>query len=239
MEIVAGLSSDLMAALFVVVHVPAQATSQLPHILSRAGRLPAIHAKDSEAILPGRIYVAPPDFHLLLRNGSMRLVRGPKENNHRPAIDPLFRSAAQTYGARTIGIVLSGMLDDGTAGLLAIKSRGGITIVQHPEDAVFPDMPRNALAVTPVDYCVSKEQIAGIIADVTRKSDIQMKGAMRASNDEMKEEIEIEAMNLETIADDEKPGTPSVYGCPDCGGTLWELQDDQWLRFRCRGGTCL
>lgn len=128
------------------------------------------------------------------------------------------------------------MLDDGTAGLLAIKNRGGITIVQDPEDALFPDMPRNALAVTAVDYCTPKEQIAGIIAELTHKSDIEMKDATMVSNDEMKKEIEIEAMNLETIADDDKPGSPSVYGCPDCGGTLWELQDGRSWRFRCRVG---
>ena len=236
MEIVAGLPADIEASLFVVVHVPAQATSQLPHILSRAGRLPAIHAQDGEAILPRHIYVAPPDYHLLLGHRSLRIVRGPKENNHRPAIDPLFRSAARAHAARTIGIVLSGMLDDGTAGLLAIKERGGIAIVQDPKDALFPAMPRNALAATRVDYCVPKDQIAGIIVDLTRKSDIEMGDTPMISDDEMNKEIEIEAMNTATIADDGKPGSPSVYGCPDCGGTLWELQDDQWLRFRCRVG---
>jgi two-component system chemotaxis response regulator CheB len=169
-EIIAGLPDDLPAALFIVVHVPAQGTSLLPEILGRRGRLPAKHAKDGEAFQAGHIYVAPPDFHLLLREGRTQVVRGPRENNHRPAIDPLFRSAAQAYGARTVGIVLSGALDDGAAGLLAIKNRGGIAVVQDPQDASFPDMPRAALAAVPVDYCLPKTEIARVIVDVSLKS---------------------------------------------------------------------
>ncbi len=236
-EIVGGLAPDLPAALFVVVHVSAQATSLLPQILTGAGRLPAAHAKDGEAVQSGRIYVAPPDFHLLLGDGGIKVVRGPKENHSRPAIDPLFRSASQTYGPRVIGIVLSGSLDDGAAGLFAIKNRGGIAIVQDPKDAIWPDMPRAALAAVSVDFCVSKKEIAPLIHQLSQnpRPNGNGKGETGADKD-VEKEIAIAAFNPSAIEEDDKPGTPSVYGCPDCGGTLWELQDDRWLRFRCRVG---
>ena len=237
LEIVPLLPRDLPAAVFVVVHVPSQGKSQLPQILTRAGPLPAVHATDHGAIEPGKIYVAPPDFHLLLRQDQMRVLRGPRENNHRPAIDPLFRTAARLFGPRVIGVILSGMLDDGSAGLFAVKSRGGITIVQDPHDALCPDMPRNAMEATPVDYSVSKREIPKIIIDLTLNPAPAKHGAtMGRNNGEMEKETEIEAMNEETLESDDKPGTSSVYGCPDCGGVLWELQDDQLLRFRCRVG---
>jgi two-component system, chemotaxis family, protein-glutamate methylesterase/glutaminase len=232
--IVAALPADLRASLFVVLHVPAQSKSYLPEILSRAGSLPAAHATEGEAILPGRIYVAPPDFHLLLRDGHVRTVRGPRENNHRPAIDPLFRSAARAYGSRAIGVVLSGLLDDGAAGLIAIKRAGGVAIVQDPTDALFPDMPRNALAAVPVDYCIPKVEIPKTIVTLTNQSLPEEQN--KRMTDEMSKETDIVAMSEEAIEDKDKPGTPSVFGCPDCGGVLWELQDDKWLRFRCRVG---
>ena len=168
----------------------------------------------------------------------MRVIRGPRENNHRPAIDPLFRSAAYSYGPRVIGIVLSGMLDDGTAGLVAVKNRGGLAVVQDPQEALFPDMPRAALAAVPVDHCVSKKEIAQVIAALTQKPipGETGKGETMNAPTEMKKETAITELTPGAIEDDDKPGTPSVYGCPDCGGTLWELQDDEWLRFRCRVG---
>jgi two-component system chemotaxis response regulator CheB len=148
-ELVSGLPEDLPASVFVAVHVSATAVSLLPQILSRAGAVAAAHAKDNEPIRHGRICIAPPDFHLLLRNSSVRIVRGPRENNHRPAIDPLFRTAARSYGPRVIGVVLSGARDDGTAGLRAVKKSRGVAIVQDPKDALFPDMPRYAMKSVP------------------------------------------------------------------------------------------
>jgi len=236
LAIVTGLPKHLAASLFVVLHVRADAPSELPAILSRAGPLAAVHASDRETIEQGKIYVAPPDNHLLFKNGQMRVVRGPKENNHRPAIDPLFRSAAEIYGPRVIGIVLSGNLDDGTAGLFAIKRQGGIAIVQDPNDALFADMPRNALSATRADYCVPKSQIPVLIKRLTGEADSRKTGDVMATNDKMKKEDQITAINSEAIIDEDKPGRPSAYGCPDCGGALWEIQDGEWLRFRCRVG---
>jgi len=236
LTIVKGLPQDLPASLFVVLHVAAHAPSRLPAILAHAGSLPAMHARDNEAFEPGRIYVAPPDAHLLLSGGRLRVIRGPKENNHRPAIDPMFRSAARVYGRRVIGIVLSGALDDGAAGLFAIKRRGGVAIVQEPQDALFPDMPLNARTATPVDYSAPKDEIAKLIINLADTTDPAKPGAAMANGDNLKQETDVVAMENSAIDDEDRPGTPSVYGCPDCGGTLWELQDDEWLRFRCRVG---
>jgi two-component system, chemotaxis family, protein-glutamate methylesterase/glutaminase len=234
MEIVSGLPRDLPAAVFVVLHVSPRGTTQFPEILNRAGPLPAAHALDREPIRRGRIYVAPPDLHLLLRNETIRLVRGPKENNFRPAIDATFRTAARVYGPRVVGVVLSGALDDGTAGLAAIKERGGTAVVQDPQDALFPDMPHNALEVVKVDYCLRAREIAPLLVRLAHEP-VKEEGAPPLP-EEMKRESEIEAMNMDTIEDEEKPGTPSVFGCPECGGVLWELQDGELLRFRCRVG---
>src|SRR5262249_24290796 len=143
-ELVHGLPADLKAAIFVVLHVAPHHTSALPAILSRKGPLPALHPMDGDAILPGRIYVAPPDRHLVMRPGHLQLTRGPQQNGHRPAIDPLFRSAAYAYGNRVVGVILSGTLDDGVAGLQRIKSHGGVAIVQDPDSALYPAMPQNA-----------------------------------------------------------------------------------------------
>lgn len=133
-----SLHRNLQAAVFVVLHIPPQSPSLLPEILSRAGQLKAVQAADDMKIEHGHIYVAPPDHHMLVERGKVRVVHGPKENRHRPAVDPLFRSAALAYGPRVIGVILTGALDDGTAGLLAVKRRGGIAIVQDPDEALYP-----------------------------------------------------------------------------------------------------
>jgi|SRR5882724_1676203 len=163
MKLVHGLSRNLAASVFIVLHLPAQGSSVLPSILKHAGILNAQHPIDQQKIEMGNIYVAPPDHHLLIEQGLIRVVRGPKENRHRPAIDALFRSAAIAYGAQVVGVVLTGALDDGTAGLLAIKQRNGIAIVQDPNDAIYPDMPRSALKHVAVDYCVPIAEIGPLL----------------------------------------------------------------------------
>jgi len=169
-KLVRTLPGNLPAALFVVLHMPADIPSLLPEILSRVGALPASHPADGMTITPGQIYVAPPDHHLLVERGYVHLVRGPKENRHRPAIDPLFRSAAKAYCQRVVGVILSGALDDGTAGLLAIKRSGGIAIVQSPEEALYPQMPQSALNHVQVDYCLPVRKINAIIQHLAHKA---------------------------------------------------------------------
>src|SRR5438552_8176200 len=143
-EFVRGLPADLPASVFIAVHTPASLPSRLPNILGRAGRLPVRHAKDGEEIVRGSVYVAPPDRHMVLEPGRVRTIPGPRENRARPAIDTLFRSAAHAYQRRVVGVLLSGVLDDGTAGINTIKQHGGCAIVQDPRDALFPDMAENA-----------------------------------------------------------------------------------------------
>jgi two-component system chemotaxis response regulator CheB len=162
-HLVAGLPRDIPAALFVVQHVGRHA-SQLPRLLSQAGPLPAVHASQRAAIRPGLIYVAPPDHHLIVERGYMRLTRGPRENWARPAIDPLFRSAARAYGPSVIGVILTGMLNDGSAGLRAVRAAGGRAVIQDPADAAAPDMPWNALRHAGADHRVKLAAIPQVLA---------------------------------------------------------------------------
>jgi two-component system, chemotaxis family, protein-glutamate methylesterase/glutaminase len=228
------LPGDLPAAIFVVLHIPPHSPSLLPQILNRKGPLPALHPDDGEVIRPGRIYIAPPDQHLLLDVGHLRLTRGPRENGHRPAVDPLFRTAARSYGHRVVGVVLSGTLDDGTAGLAAIKQRGGATIVQDPEDALYPGMPRSAVETVAVDYCLPVSAIGERLVRVTREPLEVPKG--NAMSNDMEFESQMAAFDMDAIEDEDRPGLPSVFACPDCGGTLWEINQGEVTRFRCRVG---
>src|SRR5260370_5335622 len=165
----ANLPADLPVAVFVVLHIPASTPSHLPQILNRAGPLKALHPTDGERIRHGRIYVAPPGKHLLLEHGHIHLTLGPRENHHRPAVDPLFRSAARSYGPRVIGGVLTGALSDGTSGLLAIKRHGGVTIVQDPAEAVAPGMPARAAQYVQVDHCVLPREIAPLLCALAQQ----------------------------------------------------------------------
>ncbi|MBV8232685.1 MAG: chemotaxis protein CheB [Planctomycetaceae bacterium] len=233
--LVQGLPADLPASLFVVLHLGPHSASVLPQILSQKGTLPARHARDGEAIEPGRIYVASPDRHLLVRHGRVRVSLGPKENSLRPAADPLFRSAAQAYGRRVVGVVLSGTLDDGTAGLQAIKSRGGVTIVQDPRDALFAGMPRSALEGVTIDHCLPITEIAPLLVRLAYEP--VKGGGEQPMSDEYEKEAEIAEFDLAVIQDDaQRPGVPSGFACPDCGGALWELHEGELIRYRCRVG---
>lgn len=230
----ATLPSDLNAAVFIVLHIPAQSPSVLASILNRAGSLTVVSATDNAKIEYGHIYVAPSDFHLLVEREHMRIVRGPKENRHRPAIDPLFRSAATAYGPRVIGVILTGSLDDGTAGLQAIKRCGGLAIVQDPQEALFPSMPLSALANAQVDYTLPLAQIGPLLGSLAHESSSE-EGAI-AVDEDIKTELRLEQMDPALMYTNERTGKPSVYSCPDCGGVLWEIEDNDILRFRCRVG---
>src|SRR5262245_39159578 len=165
-KLIVRLPPDLPAAIFIVIHISPSANSLLASILNRAGPLPAAQAVDRQRIQQGRIYVAAPNHHLLIKEGFVSVTIGPKENRHRPAIDPLFRTAARVYGARVVGILLSGAGDDGVAGLRAIHDRGGIIVVQDPADAAHGDMPRNALEFAPVDYMRPAAELAPLLVEI-------------------------------------------------------------------------
>ncbi len=236
MDVVRALPRDLPAALFVVLHVPPDGESMLPRILSHAGPLPAIHPKDGDRIEHGAIYVAPPDYHLLVERGRVRVVRGPRENRYRPAVDPLFRSAAQVYGPRVIGVVLSGMLNDGAAGLATIHARGGIGVVQDPDDALFPGMPTSAMRYDHPTYLVPATEIGPLLTRLVHESARDAEEKEDAVSDAMEKETAIAALDMGAISDRDKPGKPSVFGCPECGGVLWEMQEGPLMRYRCRVG---
>jgi two-component system chemotaxis response regulator CheB len=198
--------------------------------LTKAGRLPASHPRDGEPILPGRIYVAPPDHHLLIADSTVQVRRGPRENGHRPAGDTLFRTAARAKGPQVIGMVLTGALDDGAAGLFAIKQRGGFAVVQDPDEAYCPDMPRAALEHTDVDAVAKLEDIARKLPEWTTEAVGEPSPASALIAAEADIALDGSTQNVPT------PGTPSVFSCPDCGGVLNEITDERRLRFRCQVG---
>ena len=214
---------ELPASVFVVLHLLATGTSVLHSILARAGRLPTSLAVDGERYERGHIYVARPDHHLLIGEDRIILSSGPRENGHRPAIDPLFRSAARALGPRVIAVVLSGSLDDGAAGTRFVKERGGLAIVQAPDDALYSTMPEAAASATDVDYVGPVSAIPGVLCSALER-EIKPEEFERASNAErppLQEEAE---------------GTPSTLTCPDCGGALWEHDEGRFVRFSCRTG---
>lgn len=233
--LVGALPADLNASIFVVLHTAAHSLGVLPEILERAGPLRASNATDWEPIKSGHIYVAPPDYHLLLeRSGYVRITRGPKENRFRPAVDPLFRSAAYAFGARVIGVVLTGWLDDGTAGLWAVKERGGTAIVQNPENALAPSMPLNAIKHVEVDHCVSLPELAPLLVQLV-STPAEEKGVKPVSEQlEIEVQIALEKPGLECGI--MRWGNASVFACPECHGTLLQLKEGSSLRFRCHTG---
>jgi len=232
--LVGGLPPDFSASIFVVLHTSPEAPGMLADILDRFGTLPAKTAKDGERIRPGTIYVAPPDRHLLVEPNLVRVTRGPKENRFRPAVDPLFRSAAQTYGPRVVGVILTGYLDDGTAGLWTVKQLGGTAVVQDPADALVPSMPLNAVTHVKVDYCVPMEEIPQLLVRLTNEA-AEVEGAYQVPK-----EVEIEV----NIAKEQKAldagvlqlGEPSNYACPECHGVLLQMKEGTLFRFRCHTG---
>jgi two-component system, chemotaxis family, protein-glutamate methylesterase/glutaminase len=231
-EILGRLPPDLPAAVFVVLHIPAQGIGILSTVASAASRLPVVQAESGMVIENAHIYLAAPDHHLLLFEHHMMLGRGPRENMARPAIDPLFRSAALRYGPRVIGVVLSGLLSDGAAGLTAIKQCGGMALVQDPKEAIADEMPLRALEATTVDLCVSGAKLGDLLSDLAREAP----GANLPIPPELRLEVQIAAGErvgsdtLATIAD------PAPLTCPGCGGVLSELKASHPLRFRCQVG---
>lgn len=237
-EVLAGLPADLPATVFAVLHISPFGTSALPAILGRVSALPAEHPADGEPIRHGRIYAAPPDRHLALEAGRIRLSMGPTENGHRPAIDVLFRTAAQSFGRRVIGVVLTGNLDDGTAGLALVKDNGGIAVVQNPEEAAYPGMPASALRNVEVDHVLRLAEIGPLLARLSREPlpDVtadSSPGASRGPNAASTEDRGREP----AYERDKEAGHPSGFTCPECGGALFETSSGQGsIHFRCRTG---
>jgi two-component system chemotaxis response regulator CheB len=225
-----NLPADLPAALLIVLHVGAD--SILPAVLDRTSRLPVTAARSGTALEHGRIYVGVPGVHLLLHDEHILLRRGPRENFARPAIDALFRSAAASLGGRVIGVLLSGSLSDGSAGLRAIKRCGGVAVVQEPEDAVVPAMPRNALRHADVDYVRPVSAMPALLAELAR----QPAGPSPEVPLEIRLESAIAAQELADMKVDQMLGQVSPFTCPECHGALWEIRDGPMLRFRCHVG---
>jgi two-component system, chemotaxis family, protein-glutamate methylesterase/glutaminase len=234
------LPADLPAAVFIVTHIPMNAHTFLPAILTRTCKLSIITPTSGEKILPGKIYIAPANQHMIIEDGIICLQFGPKINHCRPAIDPLFRSAAITYKNKTIGVILSGLLDDGTAGMLAIKKYGGTTIVQDPKEAQFPDMPQNVLKYVSVDHCLGSNAIPDLLIQLINKPPLPTTAYQSDSlNNEVQMDVLLNEHSTVNDGSDEsmsKVGSASTFTCPTCHGTLWEIQDSSLLRFRCRVG---
>lgn len=235
--IVGTLPPDIDAAIFIVQHLPADKPSILPKILEDVGSLPASHPSDGEPIQKGRIYVAPPDYHLLVNQGSMGVVHGPKENRFRPAIDTLFRSAARAYGSRVVGVVLTGYLDDGTVGLQAVKKRGGVAIVQDPKEAEYPSMPKSALRYVKVDRCLPLAEIPHLLVQLSKQPAAEEEAYPMTEEIEIESNIAQQQMNTQELLENvEAIGTRTTYTCPECNGSIWQVDNSEPLRFRCHTG---
>ena len=232
-KLVRALPADLPAAVLVTIHRGLDGPGLLAEILAAAGPLPAAMAEEGQPLERGRIYVAPPDRHLLVGRDHVHVRRGPRENRARPAIDPLFRSAAVNCSSRVIGVVLSGMLNDGSSGLQAIKRCGGLAVVQDPHDAAVPDMPRNALMYAAVDHVLPLAEIAPLLAKLATSS-------RPLPPAEMPEEIRLEALiaaqELTVMPDQHRFGPLAELTCPDCHGSMQEIREDGLVRYRCHTG---
>ncbi len=235
--VLGALPSTLNAALFIVQHLAADKPSILPQILTDVGVLPASHPIDGESIQTGHIYVAPPDYHLLVNQGIMRVLHGPQENRFRPAIDTLFRSAARAYSTRVVGIVLTGYLDDGTVGLQAIKKRGGVAIVQDPQEAEYPSMAESALRYVKVDYCLPLAKIPDQMMQLSHEPAASDEAYPTTQEIEIESNIMEQGMNTQGFLENvEAIGTRTTYTCPECSGILWQIGKSEPLRFRCHTG---
>jgi two-component system chemotaxis response regulator CheB len=234
--ILGGLSSTFPAAVCVVMHTPPDSNSVLTEILARSTVLPVAYAMDSAPLVRGRVFVAPPDHHLVIHAGALSVHQGPRENGFRPAIDPLFRSAARVYGPRVIGVVLSGAMDDGTFGLAAIKEAGGLAVVQHPYEASTPSMPLSAIQSVEVDHIVRAKEISDVLtqAATSTAAESTLPPPIIGTAEVDSRDIELNSVSPDKLSAEQ--GAPSIYSCPECGGTLWELQEGNGFRFRCHTG---
>jgi two-component system chemotaxis response regulator CheB len=232
-DLIGQLPPEFSASIFIVQHMAPESTGDaLLHRLRKHKSFACQLAKDGQTFKPGRIYIAPPDNHLLVKKHTVLVTKGARENRSRPGIDPLFRSAAVTHGPRVIGVVLTGMLDDGTAGLIAVKRCGGVTVVQDPKDAAYPAMPQSALDNLKLDYCVPLSEMGRLLDKLTHER-LRKHGAVPA---DVRTEAVIAERILSDVAQVNDLGNQVPYNCPNCGGVLWEMDDFDIRRFRCHTG---
>jgi two-component system chemotaxis response regulator CheB len=234
-QILSALPPDLPAAVFIVLHIGPN-ESILPQVLGRQCPLPVMHAADGAPIEAGKVFIAPPDHHLLLGDNHMRLAKGAKENHARPAIDPLFRSAAVSHRHDVIGVVLTGNLDDGTVGLQAVKAYGGLAIVQDPDEAEAPSMPRSASLYVKTDYSLPLAQIAPTLAALSRQPSEPGNGGDHLQDKAIHMENKLTMTGQAEDEEMDAIGTRSTQTCPECGGTIWSIKDSHPPRFRCHTG---
>ena len=230
--LLSGFNSTLQAAIFVVLHIPAESPSMLAQIFDRVSPLSVKTAEDGETIRLGQVYVAPPGVHLLIEPRHVRLHKGPTENRHRPAVDPLFRSAAVAYRSRVIGAVLTGFLDDGASGLLAVKRCGGLTVAQDPADAKYPDMPKAAIAAVEVDHQLPIHKIASTISRLVEDPAPKVENIPA----DIAMEARIAGRTMSDIRKEQKIGHLVPISCPECAGPLWQIDTDSVRRYRCHVG---
>jgi two-component system chemotaxis response regulator CheB len=232
-DLIGQFPADFGASIFVVQHMaPESSGAALTRRLSRHKAIDVRLAKEGERITPGRVYVAPSDNHLLLKAGKVLVRKGARENRNRPSVDPLFRSAAAAYGSRVIGVVLTGMLDDGTAGLIAIRRCGGVTVVQDPRDAAYSEMPQSALDNLQVDFCVTIAEMGQLLAKLVSTP----RGPAKRVPADVRTEAEIAERVLSDVDQVEGLGSQVPYNCPNCGGVLWEMDAPRTKRYRCHTG---
>jgi two-component system chemotaxis response regulator CheB len=235
-QILAALPDDFMASVFIVWHMSPEGKSVLPELLASVTSIPVATAIDKERIAPRRIYIAPQDCHMILESDTVRVTHGPKENLFRPAIDPLFRSAASVFGPRVIGVILSGGLDDGSAGLYSVKRMGGMAIIQDPATAENSAMPLNASRIVQPDYMVNVQEIPGLLAKLSAETVEPLKSTAMNEKEKMDLEVRVAAGDPPL-----KHGLAyfdhyTPYTCPECKGTLSEIKEGKLVRFRCHTG---
>jgi two-component system chemotaxis response regulator CheB len=231
--VISGLPADLDAAVFVVLHVSSRSSAaNLARIFQKHTGLICKPGTDGELILPGHLYIASPNYHMMLKDGRVRTNQGTRENKYRPSIDVLFRSAAVAYGVQVVGVVLTGLLEDGTSGMSAIKRCGGICIVQEPEDAEYSDMPQSVLNKIRVDHQVPLTGMSDLLKIILREALPEPVPVPR----ELQVEAEITENMMTTINDLKKIGDKSDFVCPDCGGSLYAVKNDPVPRYRCHTG---
>jgi two-component system, chemotaxis family, protein-glutamate methylesterase/glutaminase len=235
--VLSELPAGIGAAIFVAQHLAADKKSYLPKLLGDVTDLPVSSPSDDEPFLHGHIYVAAPDYHLLLNGDRVRVLRGPQENRFRPSIDALFRSAARSCGSRVIGMVLTGYLDDGTVGLQTIKKRGGITVVQDPEEAEYPSMPRTALRYVKIDHTVPIADAGALLIRLVAEPPVAQNDFPTTPAIEIESNIAEQVMNTKEFLENvEQIGERTTYTCPDCNGAIWQIGDEEPLKLRCHVG---